>query len=311
MHRVFRGCAPVVATLLCVAVTGAQATTYQVPSVSYPTLQAVAPVLNPNDIVEVQGNATYSGGVIFEEDGTPSQPITIRGIRVAGKRPRLHGGTNVVKLDADNYVFEGFEITGVTSPLTSIGIFCVGDNVTVRDCVVHDCPRHGILGGDQFSGDTTIEHVEVHHCGNGTNYHQMYMATDNMRHPTGVVRIQYCYIHDAVGGNSIKTRAARNEIRYNWVEGAMFHELELIGADLDGQDSSVTEGTVREDSEVIGNVFDKVTTSTGAISRIGSDATGDSFGRYRFVNNTMLMRGAGSAAIRLQEHVQSLSLIHI
>ena len=44
--------------------------------------------------------------------------------------------------------------------------------------------------------------------------------------------MRFSYVHDANGGNSVKSRAARNEIHYNWIEGALYHELDLIGAEL-------------------------------------------------------------------------------
>lgn len=285
------------------------AAVYQVPGPQYATLQAAAPNLAPGDVVEVAGNATYSGGVVFTNNGTVAMPITIRGIPVAGNRPRLHGGGDVVKLDGDNYVFENFEITGSTSPVvTNRGIFCVANNLVVRNCVVHDCPRHGVLGADQYSGNVTLEYLEIYNCGEGTGRHQIYMATDNLRFPNATVRIQFCYLHNANGGNNIKTRAARNEIYYNWVEGAMYHELELIGADPNGQDESTNPATVREDSDVVGNVLMKTTGSSGALARIGGDGTGDSNGRFRFANNTMIMGGAGSSAIRIFDHAESLEM---
>ena len=37
------------------------------------------------------------------------------------------------------------------------------------------------------------------------------------------------------GGNAVKSRAQRNEIYYNWIEGAVYHELELIGPDPAGR----------------------------------------------------------------------------
>ena len=63
------------------------------------------------------------------------------------------------------------------------------------------------------------------------------MATDEVAHPGAVFRMQYCYVHDGNGGNNVKSRAERNEIYFNWIEGAMYHELELIGPDPDGAPS--------------------------------------------------------------------------
>ena len=112
------------------------------------------------------------------------------------------------------------------------------------------------------------------------------MATDEVAHPGSVFRMQYCYVHDANGGNNVKSRAERNEIYYNWIEGALYHELELIGPDPGGAPSGWTVDLKREDSDVVGNVLRK--TGTSFVARIGGDATGWSNGRYRFVNNTII-----------------------
>jgi hypothetical protein len=282
----------------------AGAATYQVgPTRPHANLQSVAPLLAPGDLVEVDGDRTYPGGVVFDNAGAPGNPVVIRGLRVNNRRPHIQGGADGVRFEGDHYVFEGFELTGTTTPVNTFRvIFNVADDVTIRDTVVHDCPRHGILGADQFSGDLTLEYVEVYRCGSGTGNHQIYAATDNTRHPNAVFRMRYSYIHDGLGGNNVKTRAGRNEIYYNWVEGAFYHELELIGADPEGQPPA----PVREDSDVVGNV---IVSRGSSVARIGSDATGDSNGRFRFLGNTMIMEaGAGSSAIRIQEHVESLEM---
>ena len=76
------------------AADNAQAATYQVgPSRTLKKLQDVAPLLAPGDLVEVDGNATYPGDIIFTVPGTPTNKITIRGLRANGLRPVLSGGT--------------------------------------------------------------------------------------------------------------------------------------------------------------------------------------------------------------------------
>ena len=106
-----------------------------------------------------------------------------------------------------------------------------------------------------------MEYVEVHHTGNGTSQHQVYMATDEVAHPGAVFRMQHCYLHDANGGNNVKSRAERNEIYFNWIEGAMYHELELIGPDPNGAAVGWTIDLKREDSDVVGNVLKKTATT--------------------------------------------------
>lgn len=275
----------------------AAGTVYRVgPTRTYKTLADVAGRLAPGDVVEVDGNVTYPGDIRLRKGGTQSSKVTIRGVRVSGKRPILKGGTNTIEINANHIVFEGFEVTGGTSRC----IFHHGHDIIIRDTVVHDCPAHGILGADQDSGSLTLEYVEVYRCGSGTTRHPIYMATDERAYPGAVFRMQHCYVHDATGGNAVKSRAERNEIYYNWIEGGHYKDLELIGPD--GQDPNLA----REDSDVVGNVFRK--THTQYVVRVGGDGTGDTNGRYRFVNNTFLLKQGSSAAIHLFDGIESIEL---
>ncbi|WP_146648601.1 hypothetical protein [Labilithrix luteola] len=277
----------------------AAATTYQVgPTRTNKNLGAIANSLKAGDVVEVDGNATYPA-VTFEKSGTSASKITIRGIKVGGKRPIISGGTNTIEASGDHYVFEGLEITGGSFRC----FFHHADDITIRDSVVHDCPKQGILGADNDSGSMLLEYTEVYACGGGDKDHQVYMATDEVAHPGSVFRMQFCYVHDANGGNSVKSRAERNEIYYNWIEGALYHELELIGPDpAGGVDASLK----REDSDVVGNVLKK--TSNFFFARVGGDGTGESKGRYRFMNNTFIGAGASSTAFRVFDGIDSVEM---
>ena len=296
------------ASALCIGLAStALAATLQVgPGRTYTSLQQVVGLVNPGDVVEVDGNFTYPGGVTFTRAGEAAKPITIRGIRVSGNRPVLSGGTNTVAFTtpwpytgpgADHYVFEGFDVTGGTARC----IFHQANNLTIRDVVVHDCPAQGILGADEGSGSLLLEYTEVHHCGNGTSQHQIYMATDEVHYPGSVFRMQHCYVHDGNGGNNVKSRAERNEIYYNWIEGAFYHELELIGPDGGDGGNPALE---REDSDVVGNVLFK--RNTFYVVRVGGDGTGETNGRYRFVNNTFLC--GSSAAFRIFDGIESIEM---
>jgi MYXO-CTERM domain-containing protein len=272
--------------------------TYQVgPGKPYANLGAVVNLLNPGDIVEVDGDQTYPGGVVFDQPGTASQKITIRGIRINGNRPVLSGGNNTIEAQANHYVFEALDLTGGTSRC----FYHHADDIVLRDSVVHDCPQQGILGADTESGSLLLEYTEVHHCGDGTFDHQVYMATNEVDYPGSVFRMQHCYLHDANGGNNVKSRSERNEIYYNWIEGAMYHELELIGPDPAG---GVGENVAREDSDVVGNVLRK--RNTFSVVRFGGDGTGQSNGRYRFVNNTVITLSGGGAVFRLFDGLESV-----
>ena len=284
------------------------AETYQVGSDKpFATIQDAVSMLQPGDLIEVDGDQTYPGDVWFraEQSGTEDMPVTVRGIRVNGKRPVLDGvGTEqwhdmVVFLNASNFVFEGFEIVGDGNPEHN-GLVHKANNVVLRDLVVHGVTGQGLLGTDFESGSLTIESSEFYGNGEGLYNHQIYVATDESMYPGSVFRMQFCYVHDGLGGNNVKSRAERNEIYFNWLENAFYHELDLIGPD--GQD----EGLAREDSDVVGNVFIK--NSEWRVARIGGDGTGNTSGRYRFVNNTMILGDASETAISMQETVESVEL---
>lgn len=308
--------------LLAATTMPAAAATYQVgPSRTYTTLPALftAVDLGPGDIVEVDGNVSYPGNIVMpsSDSGAAGNPVTLRGIKVAGQRPKLVGGTNTIEFRlADHVVFEGFEVVGSITDNTFRCIYHHGDDLTIRDSVIHDCPRHGILGADQDSGSITIEYSEIYNAGSGGSNHALYIATDEVAHPGSVFRLQYCYLHDSDfnnlgnGGNLIKSRAERNEIYYNWLENAFYHELELIGPDPNGAQAGWTEGLKREDSDVVGNVIVH-RSAFGSVIRAGGDGTGQTNGRYRFANNT-IVRLAGSNDVptifRLFDGIESIAM---
>jgi hypothetical protein len=274
--------------------------------------------LQPGDVVEVYGGGAPYSSIVWDEGGAPGNPVVIRGLRVNGSRPVLAGGTNTIELAADHLVFEGFEVTG--------GSFrCVyhhAHDVTIRDVYIHDCPAHGLLGADEDSGSLTLEYSEITRCGNGTSQHAIYVTSDQNNHEHSVFRMRFNYVHDQNGGNAVKSRAERNEIHYNWIEGTRYHLLELIGPD---EDAVTPPPGIREDSDVVGNVLihKAYTPAVGpaidglfAFVRPGSDirvdagGTNSSRGRYRFVNNTFLRTASGTSAavFRMFGYVESIEM---
>ncbi|MBB3277282.1 MULTISPECIES: right-handed parallel beta-helix repeat-containing protein [unclassified Pseudoxanthomonas] len=266
--------------------------------------------LAPGDIVEVDGNATYSGNIVIGDDdsGTEANPVTIRWRRVAGAtRPVLSGGTHTIKFEQSNHVvLEGFEITGGSSSC----VFSEAHNATVRDAYIHDCPSHGILGADQNSGSFTLEYSEVARAGQGDRRHAIYMQSDEVAFPDTVFRMRYNYVHDATGGVLVRVRHQRAEIYYNWIEGSDLHEVELIGPDCETQKSGWTADLRREDADVVGNVIiHRAGSRSGNAFRIGGDLNGRNQGRTRLVNNTIILdRGGNANAVLVQLGQGSLEM---
>ena len=285
------------------------AATYLVgPTRPYQSLNALFAAVDTgaDDLVLVDGGTTYPGGVIVPEEasGTAGHPLTIRGVRVNGQRPVIAGAGNTVEFrQSDHLVFEGFEVTGGTNRCILQG----AHDVTVRDSVIHGCAAHGILGTDQFSGSFTLEYSEIYDAGNGTSQHALYIQSDEIAHPGSLFRMQYCYVHDGNGGNLLKDRHERSQIYYNWFEGAAYHELELIGPDEDTQQDGWSIDLVREDQDVVGNVIVHSNPAFGAVIRVGGDGSGQSKGRVRFVNNTILVTSGQDATVfRIFDGIQAV-----
>jgi hypothetical protein len=254
--------------------------------------------LEPGDIVLVTGNQTYDGDIILRSNGTKANPIVFRGVLVDGKRPVLSGGDYTIVVDGDHVVLENLEVTAGAEQ-------CVnhkGDDLTLRNVVVHDCPNHGILSHDDEAGDLLIEYSEIYRCGNGDQKHQLYLTANSDEYPNATFRLQHSYIHDGNGGNNVKSRHRRNEIYYNWIEGPEYHVLDLIGSD-----NGTGYAPPQENSDVVGNVLWQKGTE-GVVARMGGDATGATGGCYRFAYNTILSTGDLDYVFRAQDEIGSIGL---
>ena len=249
--------------------------------------------LQPGDVVLVDGNATYSGGIVVDEDdsGASGSPVTIRWTRASGQsRPLLSGGQHTIKFEQANYiVFEGFDVTGGSSSC----IFNEAHGTVVRDVLVRNCPSHGILGADQNSGSFTLEYSEVRNSGSGTMRHSIYMQNDQMVYPDAVFRMRYNYVHSGTGGILMRTRYTRSEIYYNWFEGSTNEEIDFMGPDCEAQKPGWTANLRREDADFVGNVVVHTSNWRNAI-RMGGDLSGRSQGRVRLVNNTIIFDSPGT-----------------
>jgi len=264
--------------------------------------------LKPGDIVEVDGGARYEGDIVVGDDdsGSARAPVVIRWRRGTGNsRPLLEGGGHTIKFEQSNHVvLDGFEVRGGSRSC----VFSEAHNVTVRNSVIHHCPSHGILGADQNSGSFTLEYSEVSHSGAGTTRHAIYMQSDEVTWPGAVFRMRHNYIHSGTGGLLVRVRHERALIYYNWIEGSVYGELELIGPDCETQKPGWSADMAREDADVVGNVIVHTAPWRNAV-RIGGDLNGRSQGRARLVNNTIVFLRDGAAnAVMVQLGAGSLEM---
>jgi hypothetical protein len=265
--------------------------------------------LKAGDTVDVdEGTYVTHGvdGIIFDDDGSVDARIVIRKNPSAKSRPIIKGGNDIIRFKGNHYVFEGFDLAG--SPENKRGIFSEANDIIVRDIVLHDVTKgHGILTADNYSGSFTLEYSEIYNCGDGTYKHPLYAQTDEITYPGSTFTMRYCYMHDQNGGNGVKIRAERARIYYNWFEGGFFRELELIGPDPFTQFPGFSEDILREDGDVVGNVFVHTQNKSFGAIRCGGDRTGQSKGMARFVNNTFIMK-EGAMVFQLFDSLLSIEL---
>ncbi|MCC2955031.1 right-handed parallel beta-helix repeat-containing protein [Massilia sp. IC2-477] len=161
------------------------------------------------DIVEIAGNATYSGDVC----GIYASNLTIRGVN---GRPKIDAagqnsmGKAIWVVVGDNVVIENVEMFGAKVPdQNGAALRLEGTNFTLRSSYLHD-NENGILTGVNLNSNILIENSEFGRNGYGTGYtHNLYIGN------VGSLTFRYNYSHDANVGHNLKSRARINTIAYN------------------------------------------------------------------------------------------------
>lgn len=332
------------------------------PGQQFTDLSTVVNNLEGGDVVDVYPRAQPYPGITIKATGTAAQPILLRGVVVNGKRPVILGGgagdgghrhNSAVSIKFADYVtLESFEITnGINrrkadgaiddTPYKSSFLQCVrieGEHVTLRRVLVRDCPNHGILGADAGNGTILLDQVEVTTSGCykeggalqtvcGNVKHPIYIATD--REIAGSkLTVRNSYLHDNIGGETIKSRAHRLEVYNSWIYTNGTNEVRSLGAF--GHDTDEN-GSLADPihADIVGNVFvvDALASKANSVFRFGSDSDlaenhADTYGRVRLVNNTIVVndslgRGAsgGNPLIRLYGRLEGVmahnNVVHV
>ena len=169
---------------------------------------AAAQLARDGDTVEIEAGL-YAGDVAVWRQNN----LTLRAI---GGRAHLRAdgahaeGKAIWVLKGANTTIEGIEFSGAkVRDRNGAGIRLEGAGLTVRDCYFHH-NENGILTGAHRDSDIVVEHSEFAHNGAGDGQsHNLYI---------GAVRtftLRYSYVHHAVVGHNVKSRALKNLIAYN------------------------------------------------------------------------------------------------
>jgi hypothetical protein len=237
---------------------------------------AAAQIARDGDVIEIDAGIYDGDTAVWRQ-----HRLTIRGV---GGRAHLRAdgaeaedkGIWVVK--GNDTTIESVEFSGAkVRHENGAGIRLEGAGLTVRDCFFHD-NENGILTGANPESDIVVEHSEFAHNGFGDGQsHNLYIG--RVRSFT----LRFSYVHHALVGHNVKSRALRNTIAYN-----------RIMDENDGRSSYAVEFPNGGLSFVIGNVIHKgpETENSTAVS-YGAEGLQHPLNELYFVNNTVANDRAG------------------
>jgi hypothetical protein len=232
---------------------------------------AAARIARDGDLIEIDAGVYDGDAAIWRQ-----HRLTIRGVggrahlRAAGAQVE-DKGIWVVK--GNDTVIESIEFSGAkVRHLNGAGIRLEGTGMTVRDCFFHD-NENGILTGANTASDIVIEHSEFARNGYGDGYsHNLYVG--GVRSLT----LRFNYVHHALVGHNVKSRALANYITYNRImdenDGTSSYSLEFPNGGL---------------AFVVGNLIQQgPATQNPAIVSFGAEGFKNPANELYFVNNTVV-----------------------
>lgn len=178
------------------------------PHEKLPFPSAAAKIARDGDVIEIEAG-TYAGDAAVWRQNR----LTIRGV---GGRAHVRAdgveaeGKGLWIVKGNDATVTGVEFSGAKVPDgNGAGIRLEGRNLILRDCYFHD-NENGILTSPNPASDVVIENSEFAHNGAGDGLtHNIYIG--KIRSFT----LRFSYVHHAVLGHDVKSRAMRNYVSYN------------------------------------------------------------------------------------------------
>jgi hypothetical protein len=232
---------------------------------------AAATIARDGDIIEIDAD-TYDGDAAVWRQ----HRLTIRGI---GGRAHLRAsgahaeGKAIWVIKGNDTTIESVEFSGAKVPdQNGAGIRLEGASLTVRHCYFHD-NENGILTGVNHASDIVIEHSEFANNGFGDGQsHNLYIGAAR------TFTLRFSYVHHALVGHNVKSRALTNYITYN-----------RIMDENDGKSSYAVEFPDGGLALVIGNVIQQgPETENSTIVSYGAEGLKHQLNELYFVNNTVV-----------------------
>jgi hypothetical protein len=232
---------------------------------------AAAQIARDGDIIEIDAGVYDGDAAVWRQ-----HRLTIRGV---GGRAHLRAngahaeGKAIWVVKGNDATIESVEFSGAkVSDRNGAGIRLEGAGLTVRDCFFHD-NENGIITAANQASDIVVEHSEFAHNGFGDGQsHNLYIG--NVRSFT----LRFSYVHHALVGHNVKSRALRSHITYNRImdgnDGRSSYSVEFPNGGL---------------SLVIGNVIQQgPATENSTIVSYGAEGLQHPLNELYFVNNTVV-----------------------
>lgn len=172
----------------------------------------VSDIARDGDTIDIDATDYFGDVTVWRQNN-----LTLRGV---GGRPHLHAagrsaeGKAIWVIKGNNTTVENLEFSGTkVADKNGAGIRLEGTNLVVRSSLFHD-NEMGILTGRNPKSEVTIENSEF--FANTVDYQKYHHLGHNIY--IGEVRkftLVGSYVHDAVIGHNVKTRAHYNFIKYN------------------------------------------------------------------------------------------------
>jgi hypothetical protein len=230
-----------------------------------------ARVARDGDLIEIDAGVYEGDAAVWRQ-----HRLTIRG--VGGRAVLRANGANaegkaIWVIKGNDTTIEGVEFTGARVPDgNGAGIRLEGTSLTVRDCYFHH-NENGILTGRGPESDVVVEHSEFAYNGAGDGYsHNLYIGHQRS------FTLRYSYVHHAIVGHNVKSRAGRNDIRYNRImdekDGTSSYAIDLPNGGL---------------AFVVGNLIQQgPQTENPTIVAYGAEGLQYPANELYFVNNTVV-----------------------
>lgn len=269
-----------VLSLAAIAVPASAATLSVGAGKTYATPCKAFAVVKSGDIVEIAGNATYSGDVC----AIKTSNILVRGVN---GRPKIDAagknamGKGIWVVQGNNVTIENVEMFGAkVKDKNGAALRLEGTNFTLRSSFLHD-NENGILTGENTASSILIEKSEFGHNGEGSGQtHNLYIGK------VGSLTFRHNFSHDAVVGHNLKSRALVNTITYNRFSSTAPNEK---GSTAAGKPSYEIDLPNAGTSYIIGNVIEQPAAhSNPALVSYGVEGASNPGHDLYVVNNTFL-----------------------